>query len=654
MIFALNNDPNPELDDNIERSISNYCQTNNEDPPNLISNSLIYSPYVTVFDYHLKNVAWQIEKKKSKIKNLLRERKQLRKQLKMNKEETPEELQEVNDKLTEECNRLLQNSAQDQAMMNEVTLTTYDKQLAEYNANFYQLKNKFEELNTLCQQIQEELSLTKETNKMFQIRLDKSTQMITNYQKLERQLNSTASELNRNKEQLAKRGREMSELLTQLQLTKTGNEKEIRQLEEQYSDHQQLIVSYKMLEDRIKEQGKQQEIALNRMVEAVELTESAAAESQKNKLTRDNYSEELDRLKNLITQTTQQFDESFSQYEQSVKDHFESSLKRIQSRSFELESENLKKSHQKESIQKQIDSATQENSLLKTTKIDNGFSDFVEKMSALKAEIEAAFGRREQLKALKDKTKDNINEMKSRMIIIGTNARTDKNELTKRAEYLKTELENYKSICKDIMEENATLNAKNQDLRSEIVQVQQAATNEARNRLVEKDNEIAEIKIQIDATSQANSKAIGEMQEAVLGFKQHADKWKSKTQSIGIEANDMRQNAENQQKELIDQINGLEKDLSQRKQLCEQAQAMIQQMDQQIKSLKQQISASEKKQRQLNGAIQQTIAQQNQYAAEINRNKAVLDKLQVQVKREQRNNENKPNIYNNSDLSDSF
>ena len=86
-----------------------------------------------------------------------------------------------------------------------------------------------------------------------------------------------------------------------------------------------------------------------------------------------------------------------------------------------------------------------------------------------------------------------------------------------------------------------------------------------------------------------------EMQQAVLAFRQHADKWQCKAQSIGIEASDAKQNAESQQQQLIDQINGLENDLAERKQLKNKTELMLQQMDQQIKSLKQQISSLEKK-----------------------------------------------------------
>ncbi|OHS96746.1 hypothetical protein TRFO_37024 [Tritrichomonas foetus] len=592
---------------------------------------------IVAFDEELEALSDSIQKKQNQLKKLLTQKKRTeQRKTQLPKEETVEMLKEGIRALEDDIRNLSLSSTSESTGANYQMLNECDTVYAQCQQNYNDLNQEIQEIYDSYQECQDEYNKTNDTKKMFSAQLDQSIKTMQNYKKILNQLKATAADLNRNRQQLYKRGQDLAALITQLQLTKTNNEKEIRKLEEQYSDHQQLVVSYKMLEDRIKEQGKQQEVALNKMVDAVELTEEAAAESQKNRMTRDNYAEELKRIKDLITSSTKQFNIAFGEHEKSVRKQFDSALESIKERSAVLESDNSQLAHEKESLQRQLDTSSQENSILKAAKSDNGFSLFIERMSALKAEIEAAYGKKEQLTASNEKTQDNIDDIKAKLLTNATNTRNDTLELTQRAQKVEMELEMHKSTCKEIMEKNAKLIAENQKIRNEIIQVQRTTSNEAQNQLNDKDNELAEVKIQYEATQKANTKSITEMQQAVLAFKQHADKWKCKAQSIGLEASDAKQNAENQQQQLIDQINGLEGDLAERKQLKAKLDLMLQQMDQQIKSLKQQISNAEKKQRQQAANIQQTLTTKNSIVTDINKNKAVLDKLHVQVKREQR------------------
>lgn len=633
-----------QLDDNIQKVFNN-------NPPDFISNSKIFSPLIVGMDKFIEDKIFQIGKRQTKLAKLIDIKTFNDKQ--QPREKDIDDLKEEIKARKSSIEKLRSAPLQEISQMNANTINSYDQALLRYRKNYEDIQNEINELDNTYQQCQDELNKTVQTNDMFKAQLDQSSKTLTNYKKMLVQLKITLRDLNKNRQQLFKRGQDLAALITQYQLTKTNQEKEIRKLEEQYQEHQQLIVSYKMLEDKIKEQGKQQEVALNKMVNAVELTESAVADSQKNRMTRDNYAEELKRLKDLIANTTKQFDVSFAEHEKLIRKHFETALKSINERSLILESENSQYGHEKDSLQRQIDTASQENSILKASKSDNGFSLFVERMSALKAEIEAAYGKKEQLTAMNEKAHDNIDDIKSRLLTNSTNTRNDTLELTQRSQKLEMELEMHKSTCKEIMEKNAKLTAENQKLRNEIVQIQRSASTEAQSRLNEKDNELAEVKIQFEETSKANQKAISEMQQAVLAFQQHADKWKCKAQSIGLEASDAKQNKESHQQELIDQINELESSLAERKQLKAKTEFMLQQMDQQVKSLKQQISEAEKKQKQNAAVIQKTITQQNQIANDINKNKAMLDKLHVQVKRNQRNLGNAKTFMNNySEYSD--
>jgi len=58
------------------------------------------------------------------------------------------------------------------------------------------------------------------------------------------------------------------------------------------------------------------------MIDAVELSEEAAAEAQKNRMTRDALAEELQRVKALTASTAHQFEDEFGEHEAAMKAHF--------------------------------------------------------------------------------------------------------------------------------------------------------------------------------------------------------------------------------------------------------------------------------------------------------------------------------------------
>jgi chromosome segregation ATPase len=492
------------------------------------------------------------------------------------------------------------------------------------------------------------------SNQLLKDQLDKSTKSVKEYRMTLAKLKQTADEVNKNRQQLYDRGQKLADIITKLQLTKNDNDKAGRKLEEAFSDHQQLIASYHLLEDRIKEQEKQQETALGKMIEAVELAEEAAADAQKNRMTRDGLSEELKRIKELIGSTVRDFESAFHDHERGMKSHFEGIVGAIRGRSNSLESENERLGHEKSSLQRQLETATQENTILKAAKADTGFSHFIENMAALKAEIEAAYSKREQYIALNEKLQETINDVKGKLLAVGSDAKSIQVELGQKAQKLELDLEMQKSVCKDLLERNAKLAAENQSVRNDIVHAKRAADKEVRNRLKNKDSEMAEVKMQIEINQKATAKAISEMQQAVLAFREHADKWKFKAQSIGIEAGDARQNADGVKQQVIDQIHGLEEDLKQRKQVKAKCDLMLQQLNDQIKTLKEGIAVASKKQRAQATTITSLINQQNAYTAERGKFQMLLDKLGMKVKRKQRALEAVPRGYDSGLVGDSF
>jgi hypothetical protein len=69
-------------------------------------------------------------------------------------------------------------------------------------------------------------------------------------------------------------------------------------------------------------------------------------------------------------------------------------------------------------------------------------------MASLRAEVEATYACKEQLITLNDKAELNTNEMKARLVLIASPARTDQVELSQRSPKLEMEVELQEAACR--------------------------------------------------------------------------------------------------------------------------------------------------------------------------------------------------------------
>ncbi|KAH0794983.1 hypothetical protein GPJ56_001109 [Histomonas meleagridis] len=611
----------------------------NGNPPDFITNSLIFSPLTISFDNDISKIQQSIRSKQHQLQSLLEHKNRL--QNRKTNVNTKEIIQKLRDDI-----QALEAELKEISSSNTYSYTyTYDKSalLLKYNSEIAtqeesarQLQLEIQELEYQLKECMSELNKTQATNAMFKEQFDKSTKALVDYRRTLKRLNVAADELNKNRQQLFQRSQNLTQLIQELQISKNNNEKEIHSLDEQVMEYQQLISSYQFLEDQINDQGKQQENALMKMVEAVERYEEYNAETQKSIMLRDSYLQEIKRLKELVNTTTKQFEASLNEHEKFLRNKFEEVIEQIRQKIFSLETENLHLKKDKENYLQRLVTSKQENHLLKIAKEDLGFTKFIETMAHLKAEIESLYSKRNQLNSDITKSTNNIDEINSQLIITGTNARNEQTEMKKRIQMIETEIELQKSTFDEMKEKNAKYSIENQKLRNEILNIQRNSSNECQSKLKNKEVEIQQLKMQIEATHSTNQKSLSEMQQAVLAFRQHADKWKLKTQSINIEANDTKKEIEIQNDDLNDKILGLEKELEKRKILKENCNNMLITMEKQIKELKQQIVVSERKQRNQANVMAQLVSKQNKYNEEIRRKEDLYEKLKVKVKRGKR------------------
>jgi chromosome segregation ATPase len=621
------------VEEHLDQSVEDLFRTG---APIWLTNGVVFNPLFASWEEEIMSLSEHVKGRQAELRRLVQSRRQH--QARSHRPGIDEEKRRLEEEINSLENAIGEFSLNSVSILDQDSrhLSDLEDEIRLHDELYGRTKEEVDSLEEILLRYGRELEEATSGKHLLQNQLDNSTKSVGEYRRTLEKLKQTADDVNRNRQQLYERGQKLSDIITKLQLTKNDNDKAVHKLEEAYNDHQQLIASYHLLEDRIKEQEKQQEVALGKMIEAVELAEEAAAESQKNRMTRDTFTEELKRIKDLTLGVVRDFESAFGDHERKVKSHFEGILGTIRGRSNTLEAENEQLSHEKTSVQRQLEASTQENAVLKAAKADTGFTHFVEHMAALKAEIEAAYSKREQLIALNEKLHANANEFKSKLVELSPDTKKTQTKLNKKVQRLVTELESDKSRYQRIMGENSKRMAENQGLRSEIIQGQRAAENEIQGSLKQKENEIDEVKVQIFVAQKANAKAISEMQQAVLALRQHADKWKFKAQAIDIEAGDARQTAYSARQQLIDHIHELEEDLDHRKQMKTKCDLMMEQLNEQIKGLRDAMDMAGKKHRAQSKTITALINQQNSLTAEKSKDQVLLDGLILKVKRRQR------------------
>jgi hypothetical protein len=564
-------------------------------PPEWIDDAYVFGPIVAQFEQEIDALARKVRAKQQTLSELLHPARRSRKG--RNYDDEMRQLEGEIQKLKNEISAMPSYSYSYGPDDGTQQFSNLEAQIDLMGRQAQDLEDEIQQLKVQLRDAIEEVTKAYETGAQFKQHFNKSRATIPKYHSALKMLEQTAADLNKNRQQLYDRGQKLAGLIQKMQFNKTDSEKRIRKLEEAFADHQQLVASYRLLEDRIKEQERQQEIALTKMVDAVELAEEGAAEAQKSRMTRDALAEELRRVKDLTENTVRQFGEAFTEHHSQITAHFEGIVDKIRGRSAILDAENEQLAREKENVQKQLEFARHENALLKSSRTDNGFSAFVDRMASLRAEIEAAYARKEQLVALNEKTELNTNELKSKLVLVSSTGRTEQVELSQRCQKLEMEVEMQKATSKDLLAKNARITGENQRLRNDILQIQRASTIELERRLKDKESELAEVKIQLEATEKSSAKAMTEMQKAVLAYRQHADKWKAKGQAIGLEASDARQTADGEQQQMMGEIARLEDELARRKQLRTKCELMLGQLDEQVKTLKTSVALANKKER---------------------------------------------------------
>jgi chromosome segregation ATPase len=461
--------------------------------------------------------------------------------------------------------------------------------------------------------------------------LRRSTEMTKDYRKTLARLRRIAQNVNTSKVELAHRSNRLQQLVTKLQQNNIDRSNLISRLEEKWSVHQNLLDSYQALEKQIRDHEGQQDGLLGKLGNALKFAEDASTEAQRQRMVREDWAYELERIRDFSENTVKQFEISLEHRENLVRKELEKVLESIQEQSRVLEREKNHLLQEKDAIEKRMDTTQCENSLLRNRQANHGFSEFVETMAGIKAELEAGYLKKSRLVSLNDNLKHSVDLLKAKQIRIVTEGKKTQVELNKKRGAIHLELDVQKEVYKKILEKNAKVSGESQRIRDEIVENAASIRIELDTMLGSKRREIEALQVRVQTAQEANAKKISEMQGIVIGFRDHANKWKAAVQNIEVSANDAVESAEMEKGKIKERILKLEGDLERRVLLREKCELMLTQLGNQISALKQAVNSGRKTQREHHKLISALMKEQEVGSLEKGRHQAILQEYDIRI-----------------------
>ena len=534
-------DDEPKINEIIEK----YFKLNKIFKPNWFSDSFIFNPLIIAYDELIEKEIGDLNKLKSEIEYIIEDFDFLNQNENINSKINLNELKKEINNLEKDNNNLLYNK---------------NNSISNYSENYYSFEGDQNKYLEIYEKIQYDFNATKEVfekcvntldefeeeHKTLINELNKTTQEIKKFRTSLDEFQKLGQQIKKHKLILDNREHQLILLRSKLESIKIENEKNLIKLEDKLNDHYQLIDSYNILEEKIKKQQEQQENILNKMINSIELSEESFSNFQKQKMNRDMFLEDLERLKNLINSTEQKFELSILEQEKLLKIRYDKAISIILDKIKIFEHENKQLNYDLESIEKQLEISEKDNIILISYKNNLGFSKFLENISILKNKIESFYSKKDLLISDIEISQINKDDIKSKINLLKENFQFDQLNNLKKKQTLETELELQKSSLKILLEKNNKLITDNQKIQLEIKNLELNASIQQQREFKIKENEYLSLQNRFEELEKLNKDSINEIYNTISSVQENTEKWKLKAINIDLDANNQKKkNQEN-------------------------------------------------------------------------------------------------------------
>lgn len=468
------------------------------DPPEWFNSGIVLSPLILAFDRKMKELEERVEEKQKELEMLLN-----------TIPEPPKEKKEESEKVIDQIRKeieILQREINEMPELEQYRENTFNEKRARfYNSEIEFATNKLMKSGSENAAIQEQIDqYVLEIKKVSDEQIELCKYIKQNYlsrraikaklKKLDKICSKSAKLIEHYQEHYNKYSR-MTQGLTDI---KNSNDIQIKELEEEYKNHLELITSMQNTEKEIKECGAQQEKAIERMLEAADIAEKAFANSQFDFMEYKSCEEELKRIQAVIRNTEEKFDKNVNEIENKIHEHYDPILSEYENRIQKLITEANNMKNEQIVLDERIEMVSQRNGFLfqDIDMITNANSS--EFVMRFREEIEAAYEQKKALSKENDGLRKNISEISSKQLSLGSNQKSNDIDLSNAKKRLEVDIGIVRSKLNDVISGNLFVSESNERLKSTLNSLTNRKKSELSHQLEEKQTLINNLKSEIE------------------------------------------------------------------------------------------------------------------------------------------------------------
>lgn len=499
------------------------------DPPEWFNSGIVLSPLILAFDRKMKELEERVEEKQKELEMFLN-----------TIPEPPKEKKEESEKVIDQIRKeieILQREINEMPELEQYRENTFnEKRVHFYNSEIEFATNKLMKSSSENAAIQEQIDqYVLEIKKVSDEQIELCKYIKQNYlsrraikaklKKLDKICSKSAKLIGHYQEHYNKYSR-MTQGLTDI---KNSNDIQIKELEEEYKNHLELITSMQNTEKEIKECGAQQEKAIERMLEAADIAEKAFANSQFDFMEYKSCEEELKRIQAVIRNTEEKFDKNVNEIENKIRAHYDPILSEYENRIQKLITEANNMKNEQIVLDERIEMVSKRNGFLfqDIDMITNANSS--EFVMRFREEIEAAYEQKKALSKENDGLRKNISEISSKQLSLGSNQKSNDIDLSNAKKRLEVDIGIVRSKLNDVISGNLFVSESNERLKSTLKSLTNRKKSELSHQLEEKQtlinnmkSEIEKIESETEAMNSSHTTQVQRIKAQIGGLKSNA------------------------------------------------------------------------------------------------------------------------------------
>ena len=391
----------------------------------------------------------------------------------------------------------------DEELFDQQLQDYYDGEMERFQRIYDFKVNEQEEMKRVEQECIETQNELDEENRKLKQDLQSATDTVVD---IKRNLTKLSTEIERfrmAKIHLEKRNKQLNHVVSGLENAQSETNQRRMRYEQEYQDHQSVVVAYKKAEEIMQQNRGKQDEKIAQMIDAVQIAEKKHAELQRYKSQCESYHSELKHIEEVIAKTKKKVNEKVSEMEQASKAYYSSIQVELFRRIEEAKLDNQNLVREKEFLETQIKREQKKNQTLKENSAYMNHNEYCEAIFKLNKDVDSIYQQMNQQRISAIETKRKISNMNG----IDIQSYTEKLQMLKRnAQQIQIDISTSIVTLRQMKERNSQNENVNIALQQYIKKKKEELEKYETTLISQRNQEIEKLKKEMDQTTVQNQK----------------------------------------------------------------------------------------------------------------------------------------------------